>query len=64
MGKWPKSIKWPKITFRGLIWVPKVSYWGFFEFRLNMTISLKITNAEKGEGIPFKVFNNYCPKLF
>ena len=22
MGKCPKSIKWPKITFRGLIWVP------------------------------------------
>ena len=24
MGKWPKSIKWPKI------WVPKVSNWGFW----------------------------------
>ena len=30
MRKWQKSIKWPKITFRGPIWVPKVSFWGFW----------------------------------
>ena len=32
MGKWQKSIKWPKITFWGPIWVPKVSFWGFWEW--------------------------------
>ena len=26
MGKWPKSIKWPKNTFQGPIWVPKVDF--------------------------------------
>ena len=30
MGKSLNSIKWPKITFRGSIWVPKVSFWGFW----------------------------------
>ena len=25
-----KNAKWPKITFRGLILVPKVSFWGFY----------------------------------
>ena len=29
LGKWPKSIKWPKITFPGSKMVPKVSKWGF-----------------------------------
>ena len=28
MGKWPKSLKWPKITFRSPIWVPRWSNWG------------------------------------
>ena len=25
-----KNGKWPKMTFRGPIWVPKVSFWGFW----------------------------------
>ena len=29
MGKRPKSIKWPKITFPGSKMAPKVSNWGF-----------------------------------
>ena len=28
--KYSKSIKWPKIIFWGPIWVPKVSFWGFW----------------------------------
>ena len=27
--KYKKNAKWPKMTFCGLIWVPKVSYCGF-----------------------------------
>ena len=29
MGKWPKAIKWPKITFTGSKMVTKVYKWGF-----------------------------------
>ena len=28
MGKWPKKLKWPKITFPGSKMVPKVCKWG------------------------------------
>ena len=28
--KYQKNAKWPKITFRGLIWVPEVAFWGFW----------------------------------
>ena len=26
--KYSKNAKWPQMTFRGPIWVPKVSFWG------------------------------------
>ena len=29
-AKISKNIKWPKITFRGPIRLPKVSFWGFW----------------------------------
>ena len=28
--KYQKNAKWPKITFRGPIWVPEVAFWGFW----------------------------------
>ena len=30
IGKWPKSVKWPKIAFPGSKMAPKVSKWGFY----------------------------------
>ena len=28
--KYKKNANWPKMTFQGPIWVPKVSFWGFW----------------------------------